>query len=652
MKHGGTMHGGGLGGGRGGRPGFEKSDPGAPKASLGAFANLIRSTRPPAPALALALVLGAASTVGGLLVPMLTKGLVNGFTLSSVGARQISLIVAAFLVQAAAGALSGYLLARVGQGVVAALRERLWRKELAFLVPAFDKEGSGALVSRMTNDTATVKAFITDHLAGLVTGVISIVGAVGFLLFLNWKMTLIIFAALPVAALVLVPIGRFMSRLASRTMDEHAAFTGILTRVLSEIRLVKASNAEAREYQAGKAAIDSLHDLGVREGAAMALISPVMSLVMMSLLVLVIGYGGAQVAAKAITAGDLVAFILYIFQVIMPVAMIAQALTQLQKARGATESIIRLLAAPEEKPAEGLKLERINEPIRFEDVSFSYEPDKAVLRHVSLDLEPGTVTAIVGPSGGGKTTIFSLLERFYEPGSGSILLGERPISDYSLSSWRGAIGYVSQDSPLMAGTIRDNLCYGVDARIAGDPARVEAAARAAYADGFIRALPKGYDTEVGDRGVKLSGGQRQRLAIARALLRDPALLMLDEATSSLDSSSEVWVHKALENLMRGRTTLMIAHRLSTVLGADRILFIEGGELTGSGSHEELLASHELYRAFAEHQLRMPVLEPMPDMNEGERAIAALLLRPSSCSTTSELGVQLEASPTGLLAVGG
>lgn len=606
MRHNRDMRGGGFGGGTTDGSGNDGSK--APKASLGAFVQLIRSAKPSASTLILALVLGAASTVGGLLVPMLTKGLVNGFSLSSVGAGQVGLIVAAFLVQAAAGALSGYLLARVGQGVVAALRERLWRKELALPVPDFDKEGSGALVSRMTNDTAVVKAFITDNLAGLVTGVISLAGAVGFLLFLNWRMTLIIFVALPVAAMILVPIGMFMSKLAHRTMDEHAAFTGLLSRVLSEIRLVKSSNAEEREFQVGRGAIGSLYALGVREGAAMALISPIMSLVMMSLLVVVIGYGGAQVAAGTLTAGDLVAFILYIFQVIMPVAMISQAITQLQKARGATESIIRLLGAPEERTAEGTAFEGVDQAIRFEDLSFSYEPGNPVLRSLSFDLEPGSLTAIVGPSGGGKTTIFSLLERFYEPDSGVILHGERPIGGYSLSTWRGAIGYVSQDSPLMAGTVRDNLCYGVSPRVAGDDAKIKEAARAAYADGFIEALPKGYDTEVGDRGVKLSGGQRQRLAIARALLRDPAILMLDEATSSLDSSSEVWVQKALENLMRGRTTLVIAHRLATVLGADKILFIEGGELTGSGRHEELLEGHDLYRSFAQHQLRMPAAE--------------------------------------------
>jgi ATP-binding cassette subfamily B protein AbcA/BmrA len=536
---------------------------------------------------------------------MFTKSLVDGFSLSAVGAGKVAMIIAAFAVQAGTGALSGYLLARVGQGVVASLRERLWRKELALPVASFDEKGSGALVSRMTNDTAVVKGFITDNLSGLVSGAISIIGALGFLFYLNWKMTLIMLCALPLAGLALVPLGRMMSRVARRTMDENARFTGILSRVLSEIRLVKASNAEGKEFEAGSEAIGRLRAFGVREGALMSLVQPAMSLVMMALLVLVIGYGGSQVASGALTAGDLVAFILYLFQVIMPVAMISQAITQLQKARGATESIVALLGSEEERSREGLELERVAEPIRFESVEFAYESGKDVLKGISFELEPGSVTAIVGPSGGGKTTVFSLLERFYRPQGGGIYLGDRPIDDFSLESWRGAIGYVSQDSPLMEGSIRDNIVYGVPPAVAADEGRVRAAARAAYADDFIEALSEGYATGVGERGVKLSGGQRQRLAIARALLRDPVILMLDEATSSLDSGSEEQVQRALENLMRGRTTLVIAHRLSTVLDADRILFLESGEITGMGSHEELLESHELYRSFAERQLRLP-----------------------------------------------
>jgi ATP-binding cassette subfamily B protein AbcA/BmrA len=212
------------------------------------------------------------------------------------------------------------------------------------------------------------------------------------------------------------------------------------------------------------------------------------------------------------------------------------------------------------------------------------------------------VTAVVGPSGGGKTTLFSLFERFYQPQEGCIRLGGDSIDTFSLASWRRQIGYVSQESPLVAGTIRDNICYGTDRQV--EDAEIERVAAMAYADHFIDALPDRYDTEVGERGIKLSGGQRQRIAIARALLRDPNILMLDEATSSLDSKSEIAVQKALKNLMQGRTTLVIAHRLSTVVDADQILFIEKGTITGSGTHEELFQRHEMYREFATQQLRI------------------------------------------------
>jgi ATP-binding cassette subfamily B protein AbcA/BmrA len=583
------------------------------KSSLREFVGVIAAARPSPAALAAALGLSLASTVGGLFVPLFTKSIVNGLSASSLASMPsirlgtALLIGLAFLLQAGGGALSGYLLARIGQGVVSSLRDRLWRKQLALKVSYFDEAGSGALVSRMTNDAAVLKSFITDNLSSLVSGSISALGAAAFLFYIDWKMSLVILAAIPPAVLVLVPMGRMMMKVARRSMDENAGLTATLSRVLSEIRLVKASNAEEREYREGKKAIDRLFAFGVREGTISALVGPVMSLVLMALLVLIVGYGGARVASGALTAGDLVAFILYLIQIVMPVTMLTNAVNQLQKARGATQSIIAILGAPEEAKTGGAKVGRADEAIAFEEVSFSYKKGERVLKGLSFSLEGGSVTAIVGPSGSGKTTVFSLLERFYEPDSGRILLGERPIADLELASWRSRIGYVPQESPLMAGSIRDNLGYG-SPRALSD-AEIREAARMAYADEFIERLPEGYDTEVGERGIKLSGGQRQRIAIARAFLRDPAILMLDEATSSLDSATEEWVQGAMDNLMRGRTTLVIAHRLSTVVDADRILFLEGGELTGAGSHEELLAGHPLYRSFAVRQFRLPA-EPV------------------------------------------
>ena len=243
-----------------------------------------------------------------------------------------------------------------------------------------------------------------------------------------------------------------------------------------------------------------------------------------------------------------------------------------------------------------------NQPIRVSNVSFSYTEDEPVLQNISFEAKPGEMIAFVGPSGGGKTTMFSLLERYYTPTSGEILVGDVPIHDLSLESWRRQIGYVSQESAMMAGTIRENLTYGLE-----DPEKISdeelwKVAEMAYADGFIRGFAKGLDTEVGERGVKLSGGQRQRINIARAFLRNPKILMLDEATASLDSQSEHVVQEALARLMKGRTTFVIAHRLSTIVDADKIIFIENGRITGTGTHQELTKSHPLYREFAEQQL--------------------------------------------------
>ncbi|WP_224240083.1 ABC transporter ATP-binding protein [Hyalangium gracile] len=570
-------------------------------ASFKSFLSLIATTKPSLPLLSTALALSVSSTVVSLVVPLFTKNLVDAFSLAALDYRQMALIGVAFTLQAVTSATSIYLLTLVGQRIVVGIRDRLWRKQLALPVRYFDAHHAGDLISRMANDTAVVKALITDNLSGFVSGIISLVGAVSLLIALNGKMALVMLVALPVCLGVFVPLARTMRKVAMGTMDENARFTSLLAQVLSEIRLVKASNAEAREYRKGRENIERLFQLGLKEGRVQAIIGPVMALVMMGLLVLVIGYGGLLVSSGQLSAGALVAFILYLIQAIFPVGQITHFFVQLQKARGATQSIITLLETPEEKPEEGVHLEAARLPIRFERVSFSYLPGEPVSRELSFSLEPGTVTAIVGPSGAGKTTLFSLLERFYEPESGAILIGSKPIQEFSMASWRRRIGYVPQDCPLMAGTIRENIAYGLE-RTPSDE-EVAEAARLAYADEFIRGLPHGYDTEVGERGVKLSGGQRQRIAIARALLRDPDILMLDEATSSLDSTSEHFVKLALENLMRGRTTLIIAHRLSTVMDADLILFVEKGQLTGRGTHSELVGSHELYRTFAEQQLR-------------------------------------------------
>ncbi|WEY88037.1 multidrug resistance ABC transporter ATP-binding protein/permease BmrA [Bacillus subtilis] len=572
------------------------------KSKLKPFFALVRRTNPSYGKLAFALALSVVTTLVSLLIPLLTKQLVDGFSMSNLSGTQIGLIALVFFVQAGLSAYATYALNYNGQKIISGLRDLLWKKLIKLPVSYFDTNASGETVSRVTNDTMVVKELITTHISGFITGIISVIGSLTILFIMNWKLTLLVLVVVPLAALILVPIGRKMFSISRETQDETARFTGLLNQILPEIRLVKASNAEDVEYGRGKTGISSLFKLGVREAKVQSLVGPLISLVLMAALVAVIGYGGMQVSSGELTAGALVAFILYLFQIIMPMGQITTFFTQLQKSIGATERMIEILAEEEEDTVTGKQIENAHLPIQLDRVSFGYKPDQLILKEISAVIEAGKVTAIVGPSGGGKTTLFKLLERFYSPTAGTIRLGDEPVDTYSLESWREHIGYVSQESPLMSGTIRENICYGLERDVTD--AEIEKAAEMAYAINFIKELPNQFDTEVGERGIMLSGGQRQRIAIARALLRNPSILMLDEATSSLDSQSEKSVQQALEVLMEGRTTIVIAHRLSTVVDADQLLFVEKGEITGRGTHHELMASHGLYRDFAEQQLKM------------------------------------------------
>ncbi|CAH0129299.1 Multidrug resistance ABC transporter ATP-binding/permease protein BmrA [Peribacillus frigoritolerans] len=563
------------------------------------FIRLVQQTKPSKLMIGIALALSLGTTGVALLVPLFTKNLINDFSVSSLNAERITLLVVAIIVQALASGFSIYLLNRIGQSVVAGIRDQLWKKLLVLPVSYFDDHPSGETVSRMTNDTTVVKGLISEHLSNFVTGIISIVGSMIVLFVLDWKMTLLMFTAIPLSVLILMPLGKKMHKISKGMQDETASFTAVLQQVLTEIRLVKASNAEALEYQNGQKGIQKLFQFGLKEAKIQALIAPLMSFVMMALLVLILGYGGMRVSSGALTAGALVAFIMYLFQIIMPMAQLASFFTQFQKATGATERIISILDSVEEEDAKQ-PVQNMSQSISVDHLNYSYNNGEQVLKDISFNVEAGKVTAIVGPSGSGKTTLFSLFERFYKPQEGSISIGGTSINDFTLLSWRSQIGYVSQESPIVSGTIRDNICYGINRDITDD--ELNQVAKMAYADQFISELPNGYDTEVGERGMKLSGGQRQRIAIARAFLRNPKILMLDEATSSLDSKSEKVVQQALNHLMEGRTTIVIAHRLSTVIGSDQIIFLEKGKITGSGTHKELYNTHSLYREFAEQQL--------------------------------------------------
>lgn len=570
--------------------------------SWGVFFQLIRKTKPSKKRMAIAGTLSVLSTVVGLVIPLFTKNLIDDFSFDNFGSVHIFLLISAFIAQAITSGVSIYLLNHVGQHVVARLRERLWKKHIHLPVRFYDDHKTGEMISRMTNDTAILKGLITDHITNFFTGIIAIIGSFGILLYLDWQMTIIMLALIPLSILILLPLGRKMYKVSKGLQDETAGFTALLSEVLSHVRLVKSSNAEHREYSSGKSGVGRLFQFGLAEAKIHAWIGPLISLVIMSLLVVILGYGGLRVQAGVLSSGDLVAFILYLFQIVIPMTQFTAFFTQLQKAMGASERIIEILEEDEENLHSGKEVEHIHQSIRFKEIEFAYKKEEQILNKITLEIKPGQTTAIVGPSGSGKTTLFSLVERYYLPTGGAIYLGDEQIDSFTLASWREQIGYVSQESPITSGTIKENICYGLSREVTD--AEIVKAAKMAYADQFIEEYPDGYHTQVGERGVKLSGGQRQRIGIARALIRDPKILLLDEATSSLDSHSEIVVQKALGNLMAGRTTIVIAHRLSTVIDADQIIFLDKGRVTGTGTHDELLETHPMYREFAVQQLKL------------------------------------------------
>ncbi|ELK48624.1 ABC transporter ATP-binding protein [Halobacillus sp. BAB-2008] len=563
---------------------------------------LVKATDPPKILFSTALFLSLLTTLASLAIPLFASRLIDDFDWKDLNTPILIGIGAAFLIQAVAGGVSVYMLARVGQHIIASLRERLWKKLLVLPVSHYDTHETGDSVSRMTNDTGVIRDLITDHFTGFVTGIISVTGAIVILFYLDWPLTLVMFSIIPLSLLFLIPTGKKMAEISRGLQSETASFSANLTRVISEIRLVKASNAEDMEWDKGKSGIHKLYRLGLKEGVIQALMSPLVSSLIIVVLVLIIGFGGIRVSSGAMTAGELAAFFIYLFQIIMPITQIVFFATQFQKTIGATEKVMDILTLEEEKLEEGHDVYTRDDSLIIDGIHFGYDPDERILHDVTFTAVKGEVTAVVGPSGSGKTTLFSLIEQFYKPSSGVIRYGNEPIDAFTLKSWRRKLGYVSQESPIYAGTIRENLTYGLEGEVPFE--KVKAAAEMAYAHTFIEAFTNGYDTEVGERGIKLSGGQRQRIAIARALLRDPEILMLDEATSSLDSQSEIVVQQALKNLMNGRTTLVIAHRLSTIVDADQIIFLEKGHVTGIGTHEELFEKHALYHDFARQQLRV------------------------------------------------
>lgn len=513
-------------------------------------------------------------------------------------------LVGVFACQAGFSFLRTYLLSYTGERIVADVRTQLYNHLTALPVAFFANRRVGELTSRLASDVTVVQTVTTGSTTELLRLGLMLVGGVTIIFVRNTRLSLLMVAIVPVVIISAHLYGRYVRRLSTQVQDRLAEASSVLEETLSAIRIVQSFVREDYERARYRDRIQESLKLAVKRAVASGGFIAFIILVLYSGIAVVLWFGSRMVAAGTMSPGDLIEFVLYTFFVGGAVGGMTELYGQFNQAIGATRRVFELLdTKPEIKDPENPEpLETVQGHVELIDVQFTYPDERAlpVLKGVTIDAKPGEIIALVGPSGAGKSTLVALIPRFYDVSSGAILIDGHDIKEVRLADLRGVIGMVPQETTLFGGPVRENIAYG---KLGAHAEEIEAAARAAHAHEFISEFPDGYDTIVGERGVKLSGGQRQRIAIARALLKNPAILILDEATSSLDSESERLVQDALETLMQGRTTFVIAHRLSTVRRADRIIVLDEGRIVEEGTHDELLAGGGLYKRLHEIQFR-------------------------------------------------
>lgn len=585
----------------GGRPVASDIHQNDTKFSVKQFLSLIATTHPRYVLLVMGVLLLAVSSGIQVYVPKLASTLVNDFA-KGVDYQLLFKVVVMFVAAALISALGGTILGIFGENVIQNLRKNLWNKLTILKINYFDTVKVGEISSRLVNDTSQVKQLLAATVPQTLASLILVIGSVYMMIRMDWQMCLAMLVVVPIVLLIMLPIFSFGTKVGRQRQDTLAEFNGIASETLSEIRLVKTSNAEKQVQERVDQKINQLFRVGKKEAVFDAVMQPLMMMVMMSMIFGLLAYGMHRIAIGAMEVGTLMSFLMYLFNLMGALPSIATLFTEMAKAAGSTKRVQDLLNEEPENLEAGQTIDLTGRSLRARDVSFSYDGKEPILKNISFEAKANQIVAFAGPSGGGKSTIFSLLERFYDPNHGEITCGGINIKDVNLVDYRSQIGFVSQDSAIMAGSIRDNLTYGLEQTFEDEA--LWKVLELAYAKKFVEEMPQGLETEVGERGVKISGGQKQRIAIARAFLRDPKILMLDEATASLDSESEMMVQRALSNLMQGRTTLVIAHRLATIVDSDQIYFLENGEITGSGTHQELVESHKTYANYVKEQFRV------------------------------------------------
>lgn len=563
---------------------------------------LLDYVRPHRWALLAGAVLSLVTGGTGLLLPLVARGLIDDLSHHRTITGALFAMSALVVANAALGALGSYVLRRTAESVVLGARRALSSYLLRLRISAVDRSEPGDLMARITSDTTLLREVTTDSLVGLGTEGLILVATVVMMGLVDPVLLAVTLGVIVGAGVVLSVIVPRINRASRQAQDAIGVMGASLERILGALRTVKASGAEDREERTLHAAAEESWRQSIRAAKWAAAAGNTAGLSMQIAFITVLAVGGARVATGAIDVGTLVAFLLYVFYLMMPIQQVVGAITQYQTGAAALSRIQEALQLPAEPPSPPAQLPSPGaEPasLAFDDVRFRYADDLPYVHHgVTFEVPARGMTAFVGPSGAGKTTVFSLIERFYDPESGAITLDGRDLAEWELSQLRSAIGYVEQDAPVLSGSLRENLLLGnPDA----DDDAVTRVLRTTRLDGLVARLPKGADTLVGHRGTRLSGGERQRVAIARALLRRPRLLLLDEATSQLDAVNEAALRDTVADVARTTTVLVVAHRLSTVTMADRIVVMDAGRVRAVGTHRELVSADPLYAELAATQ---------------------------------------------------
>ena len=560
------------------------------------YKQLLAFIKPYKMRLALGVVCMIVAALGYLVVPWLIRNVVDG-VLQNKDLGLLTLIVIAiliiFLIRGFATYGQNYMMAYVGQRVVIDIRETLFKHLQRLDQAYFDTRKTGVIMSNITSDVGALQQAIVDNLISFMTEGVTLVGSLVFMFYLDWKLSLLTLIIVPVVLGLTNVFGKRLRSAGHEVQGRTADITAFLQEVISGARVIRSFARESFEFKRFEKENKNNFDAAMKATKLTAIMGPMVEFSAAIAVVVILWYGGYSVVQGYITAGSLIAFLIYAINLANPVKRLTQVYGNIQKALAAGDRVIDILETqPHVKELPTAKtMDHVKGEVHFDNVQFSYDAENLALKGITLHVKPGQTVAIVGPSGAGKSTIANLLPRFYDVTGGSIRIDGMDIREATFTSLRENIGLVPQDTMLFNASVRDNILYG---RLDATDEEVLAAAKAANAIEFIEKLPQGFDTMVGERGNSLSGGQRQRIAIARAILKNPSILILDEATSALDTESEKIVQEALERLMKGRTALVIAHRLSTVQHADHIVVLQQGSVVEEGTHDELLALQGLY----------------------------------------------------------